>query len=273
MPFVDNSPVAIEPFYFGSAGSDLYGCYHAPSGNLSFDCGLVLCNALGHEYIQFHRAVRRLATLLARAGFPVLRFDFSGCGDSAGDHLDWGIKRWTEDVSTAADQLRQSSGVNRICAIGLRLGGALSMLAGATHGNLDGMVLWDPVVDGQVYLAELNRSHQDMLRQAHVIPRGEGTTQELLGFPLPETLRGELESLDLLNLTPKPASRVLVIESHGFVQQGPVCRYLESLEVAQVKHLVNDNPHLWTWLEDYGRVHVPLEILQEVVSWVSAEYS
>ena len=46
---------------------------------------MVLCYPGGQEYIRSRRAFRQLAIRLSSAGFPVLRFDYHGCGDSSGD--------------------------------------------------------------------------------------------------------------------------------------------------------------------------------------------
>ncbi|MBF0509187.1 MAG: hypothetical protein HQK57_09720, partial [Deltaproteobacteria bacterium] len=74
----------IEPFYFGPSGNRLFGCYHKPQSDCHRGCGVVLCYPMGYEYMQSHRSYRRIADRLAGEGYPVLRFDFYGCGDSDG---------------------------------------------------------------------------------------------------------------------------------------------------------------------------------------------
>ena len=72
--------------------------------------GFVLCPPQGHEAIQFHRALRQLAVLLSDAGFPVLRFDQAGCGDSAGGDDAWQLARWRDDVRLAHQELKTPEG-------------------------------------------------------------------------------------------------------------------------------------------------------------------
>lgn len=259
----------IEPHYFGPAGPALYGCYHAPAGASSPDCGVLLCNPHGHEHIQFHRSMRRLAALLAQEGFPALRFDFSGCGDSAGDHRNWSLQGWCENVSAAATHLREHSHVSRICVVGMRLGGALAALAGCGQSTFEGMVLWDPVIRGRDYLDDLVSMHAEMLRHAHVVQDPHDPDMEILGFPLPGDFRTELERLDLPSLSASPADRVLIIESRPSPQEELLRSSFEGRGAREVQYRQFSNPHLWAWLEDFGRVHVPLEILQEIVGWVS----
>ena len=52
--------------------------------------------------------------LLSDAGFPVLRFDPAGCGDSAGGDEAWRVARWEDDVRTACAELRSRAGVQRV---------------------------------------------------------------------------------------------------------------------------------------------------------------
>ena len=92
----------------------------------------------------------------------------------------------------------------------------------------------------------------------------------MLGFPLPDPLVADLEEVDLLALHERPASRALVLESDARVEQEPLAERLSSLGV-NVQHQRDVNPHLWTWIEDFGRVHVPHKMLQAVVSWACAD--
>src|SRR5215467_5624104 len=98
------------PFYFGGEGRKLYGCFHGPTQKGAPRCAVLICQPLGHEYVNSHRALRQLAVRLADAGIPVLRFDYFGCGDSSGEAEQGSITRWLEDVSTAVAELRTRSG-------------------------------------------------------------------------------------------------------------------------------------------------------------------
>ena len=67
------------------SGRQLAALYHPPT---SADRGraVLILNPLGQEAVRAHRLLRVLADRLARLGVHVLRFDFHGCGDSAGLH-------------------------------------------------------------------------------------------------------------------------------------------------------------------------------------------
>jgi pimeloyl-ACP methyl ester carboxylesterase len=250
----------IEPLHFAGG---LFGCFHrgaAPARTM----GLVICPPQGHEAIQFHRALRQLAVLLSDAGFPVLRFDPSGCGDSAGGDETYRLARWREDVRSATTELKARSGVSRVGLVGMRLGGALAVEAGVA--GVECLVLWDPVLYGRVYLTELRAQHANMLAYAHVIPGADGAQHEILGFPLPPELVAELEAVDLTAISEAPASKVLLVESHAAVDPSRLAARLEVLGV-DLQRASLPTPELWEWVEDFGRVHVPHKTLTTIVRW------
>lgn len=261
----------LEPFYFGTPSQPLFGCYHFPKAGTGRELGVVLSYPMGEEYIRFHRAFRQLAERLSLVGFPVLRFDFYGCGDSAGETKDGRVAQWLSDVSTATQEIKRRSHIEKVCLVGLRFGGTLSAMVGVDRPDIDAMVLWDPVVGGKDYLEELTRLHLEMLTRAHVKPTphlGSENRTELLGFPMTDAMLKDIERLNLLAIPKKPANNVLLVESHEQTDQELYVNHLKSLDV-QVTYQQIPLPQLWTWSEDVGRILVPHQILQSVVAWIS----
>jgi hypothetical protein len=78
----------------------------------------------------------------------------------------------------------------------------------------------------------------------------------------------DIERLNLLAISKKPANNVLLVESHELIDQELFANHLKSLGV-QVTYQQIALPQLWTWSEDVGRVLVPHQILQSVVAWIS----
>src|SRR4051812_34449398 len=100
-PLPAHAPRAM-PTWFGPAERPLFGWYHAPALATARACGVVLCNPFGYEMMCSHRAYRHLAERLATAGFPVLRFDYDGTGDSAGDGEDpERVESWLGSIDLA----------------------------------------------------------------------------------------------------------------------------------------------------------------------------
>lgn len=255
-----------QPLFFGAASDPLYGCYHPPAGGRARDHAVVLCYPFGQEYIRSHRSFVQLATRLASRGFPVLRFDYFGCGDSAGASEDGRVVRWLDDIAAAGEEIRALSGTTRLCLVGLRLGGTLATIAAATGGGVDSLVLWDPVAGGRGYLEELRALQAEMLQFAYVDPkyRMQGSLEEVLGFPVAAPLRAEIEALDLFSINGRLAERVLLIESGSPQKLERLCAQLaggadqfEHIHIAERK----------VWLAEPFRGIVPHELLEAQVDW------
>jgi pimeloyl-ACP methyl ester carboxylesterase len=264
----------IEPFYFGPSAQPLFGLYHAPRPDSSRRCAIVMCYPLGHEYIQFHRAFRLLGDQLCSADFPVLRFDFYGCGDSSGESEDGRTDQWLSDLSAAIAEIRRRAGVTRICLVGLRLGASLAMIAAAEHGDVDGLALWDPVINGKVYVDELKALHRQMLRTAHVVAKPSGADErftEVLGFPLSDQLIADIETINLLTVGRTPAAHTLIIQSHPKVSVEGLKNLFET-RGASAKFQYFPSPQLWEWNENFGKILIPYQTLQAIVGWAREVY-
>jgi len=182
------------PFFFG-ADSGLFGMYHAPASTPRR--AVLMCPPLGQELIRTHRLYRQLAQALAAQGLAVLRFDYHGTGDSAGDSTDVDWQRCIGDAVTAAGELRSRAGVDRVVAFGARLGGSIA-LAAADRARFGEVIAWDPVVDGDDYVSALDglqhalREDGDRFNQ----PRTHAdVAEQWLGFDIGEGLRTQIKGL------------------------------------------------------------------------------
>ncbi len=262
------SGVEARPLHFGPA-QRLFGLYEAPTENAT-DLGVVLCSPVGHEYIRCHRVCRQLALRLARAGFPVLRFDYLGCGDSAGDSDEVRLEDWVADVSAAIDLVRQRC--RRICLVGLRVGGSLGYLL-AGQQDVDVLVLWQPVVEGREFWREAlvqQEDHEAKFRWAQgesaQRARKPGTTREVLGFPYSSALIQGLESLDLCEHSVPVVERVLLLANSEGADLDRLAARLEP-GAAQLDRRVVEERRLWM-AEPYEMV-VPQQSIKLVVDWIS----
>jgi uncharacterized protein len=257
------------PFYFGTPDMPLYGCYHEPQSDRRRRRGVILCPPFWYEYVNAHRAYRQLAVRLFHAGFPVLQFDYSGSGDSGGDEEQARIPQRLADISTAIDEIRRRSDLAEVFLMGLRLGGTLSMMSGAQRGDVAGLVLWDPIVDGRAYIQQMRTVHRERLGSS---PKPKGGLKdrlhlEILGFPLTRLVCEDLEGISLPAIRRKPADHALVIESAERSDAGGLREHLESTG-AHVEYQQLHAPRIW--LPDReGGLLVPTQILQAVVSWIS----
>jgi pimeloyl-ACP methyl ester carboxylesterase len=250
----------VQPFYFGDSARPLFGVYHAPRSS-SRRTGVVVCAPFGQEYLRAHRSLRELGERLAEAGLPALRFDYHGCGDSAGEGEEARWEEWLADTVAAVAELRESTGLSRVALIGLRLGGTLAGLCAARLGGVEALVLWDPVVQGAAYLRELRETHEAWTHE-HA-PGAIAQPNEALGFPLRDELAADLERVGLLGLAHGPARRVLVVNSGDGEGEPPLWR-----GAAGVEHQRFPPAPVWLPAEGMGRAFVPAQLLSAVTTWL-----
>jgi len=259
-------------FYFRTSEKSLFGCYHRPRGKNQRDCGVVLCYPLGQEYIWSHRTFRQLAVGLSRVGFPVLRFDFTGCGDSEGDCDQWRIHQWKTDIESGIAELKTRGEVKKICLIGLRLGATLARMVGINREDIEGMVLWDPVINGMDYVEELKSRHHKHLVRYGSVPKNltlENKDQEVLGFTITTNFLTDLQAINLLTVSSPYTKRILFIQSTEI----PYGKELESQirkthPLLEFQHLPS-NPIWIRGGDGLTRKLVPQHIIKSVVSWTS----
>lgn len=191
----------MHSFFFGDSKKPLYGVIHHPEGEHFRNSAILICNSVGHEYIRCHRELRRLADKLAAAGYYVLRFDFSGVGDSAGNFEDFDLSHWQDDIQLACEELKAVSGQQQIDCVGVRLGATVAFNAVPVAG-FGKLVLWDPVVYGKQCFTDPLNQLQDELLQSNMWftsprDRSELPDNEFLSYNYSIKLLAQLESEDL----------------------------------------------------------------------------
>lgn len=260
----------MNPMHFGSSRRTLYGAYHAPATAPARPAGVVLCNPLGHEAVRAHRAFRQLANLLAQDRYHVMRFDYFGTGDSAGDGDEARLSGWVEDVGTAADELKDTTGVGKLWLLGLRFGATLALLATQERRDVDGVLAWDPVVSGASYLRQLRQMHVDYLRGE--LPEGARvapTDDEALGLPLPAALRADLAAVDLGG--GQPAWRAKQVAVFASEEDDDVRRLRAQLLVAATPTSHHPCPQAAVWNSDRAldAALIPGDVLAAMVARMS----
>lgn len=229
----------MNPLYFGSAARPLFGLYGPPRTRVDREEGIILCSPIGHEYIRTHWALRLLADQLLQEGYHVLRFDYSCQGDSWGAFEEATVEQWVADVKTAAEELADTSGVQKISAIGLRLGATLALEA-ARQGALHRLLLWDPVLDGRSYVGQL-RTMQQRMRTiwAHApMPTPGAEFEDLLGYRYSADLIRQIDGLvPKMNTLPKGV-RVDVIASKDHEDWNDVTRFGEPVLLTETRRVI-----------------------------------
>lgn len=191
----------MNPFFFDGREARLFGVYHSAIG-MDRDHGVVIANPFGQEYIRCHRALRHLARILAESGFHVLRFDYSGTGDSRDLPSDSGLEAWRADIASAYGELQELSGASKMSLVGVRLGANLCLsMDPVGSGRFRGIVAWDPISDGADYLEMIEDLHKERCTSTWNYPRPEGklelTDNEVLGHSLSDSFRESIAAFDM----------------------------------------------------------------------------
>lgn len=194
-----------EPLWLGAGEQRLYAALHRSKAS-SPRLGLVLAPPLLHEQPRSRRLLTELATAFSEAGVPCLRFDYFGTGDSAGagEQLEFATMR--RDLQHAAQALMVGGGVERIGVLAVR-GAALPVFSWIRDGGTANLlVLWEPIVDGQGWLAELEtrdaierRSPKRYSIAAGAQPGVSGDDLQLMGYPVSAQLRRDIAQAGIVD--------------------------------------------------------------------------
>lgn len=104
--------------------------------------GLLIVSGGNEVRAGAHRGMATLAATVAAAGFPVLRFDRRGVGDSGGENR--GFRECGPDIAAAAAAFRDA-GVTRIIGFGICDGASALALFGRAAG-FEALILANPWV-------------------------------------------------------------------------------------------------------------------------------
>ncbi len=190
--------------------------------------GVVIVPPFGWEDVCSYRPVRFLGKALAANGIPVLRFDLPGTGDSSGSALDSGlVEAWIQSVGDAAAELRASTGVENVAAVGIGLGAMLAATAASRGADLQDLVLWGSAAAGRALVRELRVFSKMFASGESLPPPFPGL--EIAGFLIsPETQR-DLESLDLRALPRMRGRRIMVLSRDSLLPDLKLVSVLEAL--------------------------------------------
>jgi pimeloyl-ACP methyl ester carboxylesterase len=206
--------------------------------------------------MRAHRAFRQLALLLSGAGFHVLRFDYSGTGDSAGEPHDVSLARWDADVGTAVEELMDIAAVESVWVVGLRLGGALALRA-ASRPAVRGVVLWDPVTVGTMQLREARATYEG---------NGAGVL-ELGGVPIVPSLFRELASVDLMTTSIPQRLKCLVAVSDDTETYRALHDRLRR-DGAEVAYRCVPSDGRWSEFDNWGSALIPQALIRAIVDYL-----
>jgi exosortase A-associated hydrolase 2 len=145
----------IEPGFLDHSARRLFHVTHKPrSGEIR---GSVLfLHAFAEEMHMSRRNVAAQARLMAAAGYHVMLLDLTGCGDAGGDFADATWHVWLEDALFAMQALRDQASAP-LLLWGMRLGGLLACELAVRDAGVEGLLLWQPVLNGEQQIDQFLR--------------------------------------------------------------------------------------------------------------------
>jgi predicted alpha/beta hydrolase len=208
-------PVPLQPLSLGSAAGWLHG------GRA--ETAVVIAGSLGLEMLTTQRFVRLMADTIAARGAAVVRFDWTGSGDSLGDAPDLDACR--HDLDAAIEAARTRTDATRIVLVGLRFG-ALIAAARAAEPDIAALAVLAPPGSGRQFVREL-RGLARLVDAALPPPPGgrpapvDGDGLTAAGFVYPAPFLAALHSVVAPDLAARGASLdTLVLRPTGTA--GPV---------------------------------------------------
>jgi uncharacterized protein len=212
--------ISETPFFLRNGSHDLFAIYHAPvvaHRRRPF----LFCHPFGEEKLWTHRVLVSFARRLADLGHPVLRFDYMANGDSSGSFHESSVSTALSDIACALEELKRRTGCEQAGLLGLRLGATLASLTADERSDVDTLVLWAPIIDGDRYVQELLRinvttqmaAYREVRedRAALVERFARGGTVNVDGYEMGPRMYEELSGLKLGATPPRFAHSCLLM--------------------------------------------------------------
>ena len=235
-----------------------FGLIHEAPG----DCAVVMCAAMGHEQLCASRGWRELADRIASLGYPVLRFDWSGCGDSLGEDMDpERLAAWTASLTAAVSAARARFQVQRVVLLGLRFGGTLAALNAEALGA-EALILLAPAITGRAHVRELSA----MGGLGAVAEDKPESGIDVVGFRMSDETIASINPIDLRKLVRTPAGKVLLVTPPGQFNADALEVSLQALG-AEVTHLPFDG-----YSEYLGEITLsqpPRSVFDQLTAWLA----
>ena len=266
-------------FFSGSNQRRLLGMLYHPNPLHTRQTGIVYCHPFAEEQNMTHTVAVNACRAFAQLGYPVLRFDMSGCGDSEGMLDEMEISSWLEDIRAAIKVIRQESDVQGVALFGLRLGGGLALLhASCSEAAPPFLILWEPVLDFTLYIRQFLRRTIVSRIVAHTL---DGTTvgnleQQLadmgrinvIGYPITKGLFDSFCAVSRRPLDYNPPCPALVLSiSHMGKPSTQLIKYRDDLKSNQAESMF-DHIQAEPFWDRYWRWECP-EVIERTVQWLA----
>lgn len=166
---------------------------------------VVICSSIFADFTNNYHREQRLGRELASSGFGVVRFHYTGEGNSGGERSDMTFDSLCDNAK-AVLEYAQTVGFSTLAVVGTRLGAAVAAKSIVSSPKAP-LVMWEPVREP---LGLINEGHEwaDLHRRINTATTGEAESWEdelsrlgvldLIGYDVYSPLVDSLGSVDLL---------------------------------------------------------------------------
>lgn len=198
---------SLVPQFISSPAGRLFTVYFPPHGLPRG--ALLYLPPLAEEMNRCRALASAQARRLAERGYAALLLDHFGTGDSAGElkNATWDI--WHADIDAAAAWLEHQAGISPILW-GCRLGALLAAEAASlSPERFKRLLLWQPVIDGKVFLTQFLRLRIAALMDKGLPPEtteqmrarfSAGESVAVSGYELPAAVASAIDHIRLADL-------------------------------------------------------------------------
>ncbi len=192
---------------------------HLPVGPAR-STAVVIVPPFGWEGVSAGRNLRAWARDLAAEGYPALRYQPPGAGDSEGDGASQDLTTWAGALTDLVTSLRTTTGASAVTVVGLGLGGLVALQAASDGAPFEDLVVWSAPGRGRLLLREL-RAFASLAGEPGEPSAGapqplEAVTSDdgvlwVHGYPLGLRAQEQLTALDAAQLALSRLQRALLL--------------------------------------------------------------
>ena len=147
--------------------------------------------------------------------------------------------------------------------LGQRFGGTLAAEVAKRRPDVNSVVLWEPVIDGRIYLNQLRAMHAEMLDLwvCKMSTQNDEVAEEILGARFSRSLLNEIEALELcVGDIPQPQLAIKIREGTLNSTAHP--------DPSLQKIIVDDRQPSWTDLRELESAYLRPEVSRRIVKLV-----
>lgn len=159
----NNEMLELPEFFISAFRKRLFGVFHYPvekKGIPHKRPAIICCAPIFEEKLHSHRILVNFSRYAVGQGFPVLRFDYFGDGESDGLFEQASLSTRINDIKSAIHIAKEKFGTSKVFLLGLRMGASLAILSSEiVKDDVCGLIACAPIIDVKTYILNLLRGN------------------------------------------------------------------------------------------------------------------